>query len=154
MLGLVEMLQPVTPYALKNFAAFTVVNFWSLPHTQIYTQCDRLTDEGYLSEQRETTGRRRRIISITDQGVRALEEWRQAPNPDAVEIRDTATLKLFFGADPKLLAPEQIEMHERKLADYLAIKKAGPIPGGPDAALESGIAFEQEIIEIWKAHLK
>ena len=63
-LGMVEMTEPVTPYELKAFASQSVVNFWSLPHTQIYTQCDRLLEDGYLSEKREKAGRRRRSFSI------------------------------------------------------------------------------------------
>lgn len=153
-LGLVEMLQPVTPYELKRFAAATVVNFWSLPHTQIYTQCDRLLEDGLLAEKREQSGRRRRNFTITKRGTRALEDWRQAPNEIPVEVRDLATLKLFFGADPETLAREQIEVHERQLARYLNLKQAGPIPGGPAHALDSGISFERELIKIWKAKLK
>lgn len=151
---MVEMLQPVTPYELKNFAALTVVNFWSMPHTQIYAQCDRLVEDGYLSEKRETTGRRKRILKLTKAGLRVLDQWRSAETDDRIEMRDPATLKLFFGGDPVALAKTQIEVHEKQLANYLAIRKAGAIPGGPDRALESGIAIEREILKIWKAYLK
>lgn len=154
MLGLVEMLQPATPYELKNFARFTVHNFWSLPHTQIYTLCDRLLEDGLLSERRESDGRKRRLLSITKAGAKELEAWRNSPSEQKIEMRDLATLKVFFGADPVPIAKEQIELHEKHLAHYLAIKKAGPIPGGPSHALDSGIAIEREILKIWKAYLK
>lgn len=153
-LGLVEMLQPATPYELKNFAKYTVRNFWSLPHTQIYTLCDRLLEDGLLSEQRESDGRKRRLFSITKEGARELEEWRNSPSEQKIEMRDLATLKVFFGADPVPIAEEQIELHQQHLARYLEIKKAGPIPGGPARALDSGIAIEREILKIWKAYLE
>jgi DNA-binding PadR family transcriptional regulator len=153
-LGLVEMLQPVTPYELKRFAAHTVVNFWSLPHTQIYAQCDRLLEDGHLTEEREQGGRRRRKFSITESGSAALEQWRTSPSEQQIEMRDLATLKLFFGGDPLSMARDQIAIHERQLARYLAIKEAGPIAGGPDLALESGIAIERQILKIWKQYLK
>ncbi len=153
-LGMVETLQPVTPYELKTFAAETVVNFWSLPHTQIYTQCDRLLEDGFLSERREKTGRRRRSFSMTRAGEKALAAWRAEPADQPAELRDLATLKLFFGANPKQLAKSQLAIHEEQLAKYLAIKAAGNMPDGPRLALEAGIAHEREFVSFWKARLK
>lgn len=153
-LGMIEMLQPVTPYGLKRFAGLTISNFWSLPHTQIYTLCDRLLADRLISEQREEGGRRRRSFSITAGGAEELERWRRSEAGDLIEMRDLATLKMFFGADPKRLAEQQIEVHERHLASYLALKKSGAIPGGPSLALDSGIAIERAILNIWKTHLK
>ncbi len=151
---MVEMLQPVTPYELKSFAAQSVVNFWSLPHTQIYTQCDRLLDDGYLSEQREKSGRRRRSFSITKSGATALEGWRKEPANQPAELRDLATLKLFFGADPADLASDQLAIHEAQLEQYLSLKKSGLLAGGPLIALETGIAHEREFVRFWKSRLK
>jgi DNA-binding PadR family transcriptional regulator len=149
-LGMVEILQPVTPYGLKSFASETVVNFWSMPHTQIYTQCDRLLEDGYLSEEREKSGRRRRSFSITKKGLKALDAWRAEPADQPAELRDLATLKLFFGADPKNLAESQLAIHEGQLARYLEIKKTRPMPDGPRRALEAGIAHEREFVKHWR----
>lgn len=153
-LGMVEILQPVTPYELKAFAAETVVNFWSMPHTQIYTQCDRLLEDGYLSEQREKSGRRRRSFSITRSGQKALNAWRGQPADQPAELRDLATLKLFFGADPTTLAESQLAIHEAQLERYLEIKKTRPMPDGPKLALEAGIIHEREFVKFWKGRLK
>lgn len=153
-LGMVEILQPVTPYELKSFASETVVNFWSMPHTQIYTQCDRLLEDGYLSEQREESGRRRRSFSITKAGSSALDAWRAEPADQPAELRDLATLKLFFGADPKQLAESQLAIHEQQLEKYLEVKKTRPMPEGPRLALEAGITHEREFVKYWKARLK
>jgi DNA-binding PadR family transcriptional regulator len=149
-LGMVELLQPVTPYELKAFAAQTVVNFWSMPHTQIYTQCDRLLEDGLLSEKRESTGRRRRSFSITRDGTEALRDWRSEPADAPVELRDLATLKVFFGADPELMAEEQLAAHETKLEEYLAIKETGLARQGAALALEMGIAHEREFVKFWR----
>jgi PadR family transcriptional regulator AphA len=149
-LGMVEMIEPVTPYELKAFAAQSVTNFWSLPHTQIYTQCDRLLDDGYLSEKREKTGRRRRSFSITREGRKALKVWREEPADAPIELRDLSLLKLFFGADPAALAAEQLASHEAKLEEYLAIRKAGVANGGVGRALDAGIAHEREFVKFWR----
>ena len=153
-LGMVELLEPVTPYELKAFAAQSVVNFWSMPHTQIYTQCDRLLEDGLLSEKREAAGRRRRSFSITRDGAKALQAWREEPADMPVELRDLATLKLFFGADPASLAEDQMATHQAKLAEYLAVKNSGLAREGALASLEAGIAHEREFVRFWKARLK
>lgn len=159
-LGLVEMSEPVTPYELKAIAAQSVVNFWSLPHTQIYTQCDRLTEAGYLREDREDSGRRRRSFSITDTGRTALKAWLADAEYRPAEIRDNALLKLFFGADPRALAVEQLAEHEAMLAryeGYEAAAKAAAESGqeglagdGPRYTLEIGVAYERHMVEFWR----
>lgn len=162
-LGLVEMAGPVTPYELKAIAAESVVNFWSLPHTQIYTQCDRLTEAGYLEEQREEEGRRRRQFTITLRGRDALDAWRDDGEYKPVEIRDLAMLKTFFGADPKRLAAEQVKVHSEVLAKYekyraaLEANYSSDKPSerelGPVRSLDAGIGHEQEFIRFWKQFL-
>ncbi|MBO9534956.1 MAG: PadR family transcriptional regulator [Solirubrobacteraceae bacterium] len=149
-LGLVEQFEPATPYDLKNLAEISVAKFWALPHTQIYAQCDRLVEAGLLSEEREATGRRRRLLSITPEGKAALSEWRAAPAPDPVEIRSLATLKLFFGGDPAALAAEQVAQHEAQLAQYLELEQLDALQPGQRLALELGIGQEREFLRFWK----
>ena len=117
-LGLLERIEPATPYDLKQLAQISTVNFWTVPHTQIYTECGRLAEAGLLSEQREESGRRRRIYRLTDDGRAALERWREDASGGLYELRDVATLKLFFGADPAKLATEQVAAHRERLAEY------------------------------------
>ncbi len=93
-LGLVEFAEPATPYDLKQIAQLSTVEFWSVPHTQLYTECARLAREGLLSEQREQTGRRRRIYSLTKAGRQALRDWLAEPTDELYEVRDPGTLKL------------------------------------------------------------
>ena len=79
-LGLIEQIGPATPYDLKRVAQLSTVNFWSVPHTQLYTECARLAEAGLLSERREESGRRRRTYRLTRAGERTLgerrSEWR------------------------------------------------------------------------------
>lgn len=162
-LGLVELSGPVTPYELKAIASESVVNFWSLPHTQIYTQCDRLTESGYLEEQREESGRRRRQFTITRLGRDALDAWREEGEYKPIEIRDLAMLKTFFGADPKQLAAEQVKIHSETLAKYEnyravlanAIESEQPSDRklGPLRALDAGIGHEREFVRYWEQFL-
>src|SRR5206468_7165665 len=117
-LGLVEACQPATPYDLKRFAEISVFNFWSVPHTQIYGECSRLAAAGLLDEEREQTGRRRRIYRLTAAGRRALDGWRAESSFEPLELRDPGLIRIFFGADPAVIAGAQLEGHERHLRLY------------------------------------
>ncbi len=148
-LGLLERAGSGTPYDLKQAAQISTNNFWTVPHTQIYTECARLTELGLLSEQREETGRRRRVYSVTDEGRRRLELWRSGPTDDA------SILKLFFGADPETLAAEQIDAHGRQLAGYEElIAHAEVMTDGQRLALEYGIDHERQNLRFWRGLLR
>jgi DNA-binding PadR family transcriptional regulator len=151
-LGLIELSGEATPYQLKQAVQATLGNFWSLQHAQLYTEPQRLTEAGLLSERREEGGRRRRHYSITAKGRRALDEWRRMPTDEISELRDLGLLKLFFGADQKELGEAQLEAHRRKLAEYEAFRALdrGAGPRGPWLTLDSGIAHEREWIRFWE----
>jgi PadR family transcriptional regulator AphA len=152
-LGFVDWAGEATPYRLKQLVAGSVGNFWTLQHAQLYTEPERLTGAGYLSEERERTGRRRRIYKITPKGRDALEAWRTEPTDAIPELRAPAILKLFFGADTAELAPVQVEAYRRKLAEYLEIRDSmsADVPEGPRVALDAGIASVRQQIAWWEA---
>src|SRR3954452_20652273 len=90
MLGFVNWAGETTPYRLKQLVAASVGNFWTLQHAQLYTEPERLAKAGYLTEQRERGGRRRKLYAITDKGRRALDEWRSEPTDAIFELRAPA----------------------------------------------------------------
>ena len=152
-LGLLDWFGAATPYALKQMVASSVGNFWTLHHAQLYSEPERLARGGYVTEERERGGRRRKTYAITDSGRDALADWR-AQTTDAIpELRAPALLKLFFGADPAEVAPPQLEAHRRKLAEYERIRDTMPesVPEGPRIALDAGIANERQQISWWEA---
>jgi PadR family transcriptional regulator, regulatory protein AphA len=149
-LGLLEQFQPATPYDLKRVAQVSTINFWSVPHTQLYSECARLAEAGLLSEEREQTGRRRRIYRVSESGVQALDRWRSEPTDALEQVRDASTLKLFFGADPVTLAAAQLEAHRRQLTAYEQLHESyAQMPRGMRLALEAGIGHEREFIRFW-----
>jgi PadR family transcriptional regulator AphA len=155
-LGFVEWAGEATPYRLKQMVAGSVGNFWTLQHAQLYTEPERLAKAGFLTEERERRGRRRKVYEITDMGRQALAKWRSEPTDAIPELRAPALLKLFFGADPAALAPLQIEAHRRKLAEYESIRDSIPddLPEGPRLTLDAGIANCRQQIEWWEALVK
>jgi DNA-binding PadR family transcriptional regulator len=151
-LGLIERIEPASPYDLKLAVAAGVGQFWSLPHTQLYAECGRLAEAGLLSERREESGRRRRIYRLTRSGRDALDRWRSEPTGDLYELRDAGLLKLFFGADPKRLAPQQLEAHQERLREYeVQLEQCRQIdaPAGVIHAIEAGIGHEREYVRFW-----
>jgi PadR family transcriptional regulator AphA len=152
-LGLLESMagDELTPYDLKQRLAISIDNFWSTPHAQIYREPERLARGGYVTERREEIGRRRRFYAITARGAEALDAWRHQAPEDAPELRDAGLLKLFFGADPAVVAQHQLPLHERKLAEYEALRAAGAdvIPAPQLLALDFGIAHERAAVDLW-----
>jgi PadR family transcriptional regulator AphA len=148
--SLLENMGEATPYQLKNAAMDW--DFWSLHHAQLYTEPKRLAEAGYLSERRETGGRRRKYYKVTSKGREALQEWLAKPTEETHELRDLAVLKLFFGADPKRLAQAQLPAHREKLAEYeLLLESFGAkMPTGARLALEAGIGHERVWVEFWE----
>jgi len=151
-LGLVEQLAPATPYDLKQFTLLSTGYFWSVPHTQIYTECARLAGAGLLDERREHSGRRRRVYTLTERGHELLDAWRAEPTSALYELRDAGTLKLFFGGDPARLAEAQLAAHSERLAAYELLRDAiQEAPRGQRLALELGIGQEREFIRFWSS---
>lgn len=142
-----------TPYTLKQMAANSVGNFWTLHHAQLYSEPERLFRAGLVNEEREAGGRRRRTYSVTAAGREALEAWLQAPAAAPGELRDPGLLQLFFGADGRMLAGPQRALHAAKLADYESLHERAAVhmPSGERLALEAGIAHEREWVRFWDA---
>jgi PadR family transcriptional regulator AphA len=153
-LGLLEAVGEATPYELKQAAATRLGNFWSLAHSQLYAEPERLARAGHVTERRETTGRRRRRYTLTERGRRAYRDWLEEPHTGGYELRDPGLLKLALGADPGRLASAQLAAHRARLEAYEAIaatRGAGAGAGGDGRllALRAGIGHEREYIRFW-----
>jgi len=163
-LGLLMHADGVTPYELKALVARGVGNLWSLQHTQLYAEPERLAAAGFLTETREEGGRRRKLYSITPSGRQAFGLWLTAElATELPELRDIGLLKVFFGAEPAPIAAEQLRAHREKLREYQQLEQALASPGppvpelattelagpGPLSTLRAGIGHEREWIRYW-----
>jgi PadR family transcriptional regulator AphA len=151
-LGLLMQADEATPYDLKAMVAGGVGNLWSLQHTQLYAEPERLAEAGYLTETREDGGRRRKLYSITPAGRDAFGVWLSAEFASELpELRDISLLKVFFGADPRPIAVGQLRAHREKLREYEELEQAlsGTQVAGPLTKLRAGIGHEREWIRYW-----
>jgi DNA-binding PadR family transcriptional regulator len=152
-LGLLERLGPSTPYELKRAHAQGMGNFWTVQHAQFYSEPERLSAAGLLTEEREAGGRRRRRYTITAAGREALREWLATPTAElTVELRDPGLLKLHLDADPGPLAEAQLEAHRAKLAEYEAVAEAASADHdrGPWRTLQAGLEHERTWVRFWE----
>jgi PadR family transcriptional regulator, regulatory protein AphA len=152
-MGLVGQAGEVTPYDLKQIVAATIGNFFSIPHSQLYAEPERLAKAGYLTERRERTGRRRKHYGLTAKGRKAMEQWLSTPTEELYELRDPGLLKLAFGSDPRELARTQLEGHEQRLKELQHMARTLQVADAPEGArlvAEAGIGHQREYIRFWR----
>ena len=167
-LGLLAREGPSTPYELERHVRATLGNFWSFPHTLLYTEPARLASLGLATETRETVGRRRRVFEITPGGTAALGSWLERPSNAPTELRYPGLLQLFFAdlTSPEArlrLAREQLAIHRAKLAAY---EQGDGLEGrGRSAAgrrtverwrgetLAMGLLYEAAAVQFWSGVL-
>jgi DNA-binding PadR family transcriptional regulator len=152
-LGLLAHAGEATPYDLKQMVAATIGGFFSIPHSQLYAEPERLAKAGYLTETRERSGRRRKHYSLTADGRKALERWLAMPTDELYELRDPGLLKLAFGSAPKKLAETQLAAHEERLAELRTMARMLEVAGAPEGqklVAEAGIGHEREYIRFWR----
>src|SRR5205807_1319526 len=106
-LTLLHHLGEATPYDLEGALERSIANFWPVPHTTFYAEPARLTKGGYLTLLQERGGRRRKLYSLTDSGREALRAWAHSPQIARSQLRDEGTLKIFAGADPRIVFAQQ-----------------------------------------------
>ena len=164
-LGLLAREGPSSPYALERHVAATLGNFWSFPHTLLYSEPPRLAALGLVTETRESHGRRRRIFAITSAGLEALTAWLERPAGARTELRDLGLLQLFFmdlASDRASvrLAQEQLAIHRAKLSEYetdarLERRRCTSAPGlrtvehWRGVTLPMGLLHERAAVDFW-----
>jgi DNA-binding PadR family transcriptional regulator len=156
-LGLVEGLEGATPYDLKQMVSMSLGYFWSFPHSQLYSEPDRLVKLALLEVEQEQGGRRRKRYTITESGHEALQEWLQDPEAERMELRDAGLLKLFFGElageeDITRLAQARAAACEQELKEYEKIEQdIADVPDMryPYATLRLGIACVRTFRDFW-----
>jgi PadR family transcriptional regulator, regulatory protein AphA len=164
-LGLLAREGPSTPYDLEQHVRATLGNFWSFPHTLLYSEPPRLAALGLVTETRETEGRRRRNFTITPAGKAALATWLHQPSGAPTELRDLGLLQLFFAdlasGEARLhLAEQQLAIHRAKLAAYQEDARLERSQGEPrrgqrtvehwrGETLPMGVLYESAAVDFW-----
>jgi DNA-binding PadR family transcriptional regulator len=158
-LGMIGLRGPSTPYDLKRGIGRSVGYFWPFPHAQLYAEPERLERMNLLAVESEDGGRRRKVYTLTGEGRRVLREWLASATNVHFQMRDVAELKLFFSelgdpADVARLARQQIEQHERRIAEYERMQdRFGEIPAVAKrmVTLRLGLEMEHAALRFWRS---
>ena len=119
MLGLLDQAGRRPRTTSSGWRSCRTFNFWTVPHTQLYTECARLAEAGLLDEQpRADRPPAAHLPPDRRAGARRCTSGAASRRQQLYELRDASTLKLFFGGDPAALAAAQLEAHKRRLEIY------------------------------------
>jgi len=105
-------------YELKKAAEAGVGYVWTAAKSHVYAVLPRLVEGGFAKVRRVTQERRpdKQVYRITPKGLRAFQEWLEAPVEER-GARSPFLLKVFFGG---LMSKEALAAHiERKRAEVV-----------------------------------
>lgn len=149
------LLAPMSAYEIKKAMQGSISHFYSAAHSQVYQQAARLVRDGYVREKETPGGRRKRLLSLTPKGKRAVQEWLRDPEAED-QLYSELLVKIFFAAyanDPGGVREMLLRRREESasiLAEYeqfihvLEASKENPYPAMTMAA---GIHFYRSELE-------
>lgn len=100
-LGLLSVGEKHTAYDLKQRADRSIAHiYWAPAMSAIYTELGRLERLGHVIHelQAETETRSKRVYRITAEGIDALRSWIESGDHEPTVIKNTALLRVLFGA--------------------------------------------------------
>lgn len=122
--------RPTTGYELKQTMDVSTSNFWHAKQSQIYVTLKKMEEKGLIVSELEEQDTRpnRRIYSITENGVAAVQQWLSQPITVLQPKKELTLLKLFFSAkqEKQTLLTQlhlQKDLHKQKLVQYQTITK-------------------------------
>lgn len=148
---------PSTAYDVKLQLEHFAKEFWAVPHTQVYRECERLEAAGLLESRQHEEGRRRRVYTVTDHGLDAVRRWVREPATASMQIRDVNQVKLMAAEfstpeDVRRMAEAQVAAYRERLdgLDRLVERFAGrPGLATRMRSVEMGRAVYLAAIEFW-----
>jgi PadR family transcriptional regulator AphA len=113
-LGMLSI-SPMSGYEIRQLMQKSTANFWSESDGQLYPALAKLVTAGLLICQiTDTTGREKKIYTITKHGMTELNQW-LAEEAETNSVRNEFMLKLFFSANqPPHLTLEHVHAYRYK----------------------------------------
>jgi DNA-binding PadR family transcriptional regulator len=112
--------QPMTSYEIKKGLEASVSHFWSTAHSVVYQQAARLERDGYIKGRAVAGARKKRVLSLTPKGRRAVVRWLR--DPDAQDqLFSQMLVKVFFAREAGDLAATiaMLEAKREEIAELL-----------------------------------
>jgi len=96
-LGLLTI-EPMSGYAICEMIKNYIGHFWSESFGQIYPTLEKLLRQNLITIKKSSVGKRpKNIYSITNEGIKYLQQWLSETGVEKHSHRDEELLKLFFG---------------------------------------------------------
>lgn len=122
LLGILKM-SPMSGYDLNKFFNDSINFFWSAQMSQIYRELKSLEEKGMLTvvEETGTKGPNKKVYSITELGIKQLEQWlRNVPDKIDEDNHNVFLLRVMLLGDLGAEALyEQIKIRLQKYKDDL-----------------------------------
>ena len=166
-LGLLAREGPSTPYELERHVRATLGNFWSFPHTLLYSEPAGSRPWAWSPRPARRTDGAAGSSRSRRPGVSALGAWLDRPSGAPTELRDLGLLQLFFadlasGAARLRLAEQQLAIHRAKLAAYEEDERLERRPGRirrgqrtfehwRGETLRMGLLYERAAVDFWRS---
>ena len=128
--------RPMSRYELSQFFDSSTGWVWTAPHSQIYPLLGRMENDGVIEAEDQVRGTRlkRKVYSVTPDGLEELKEWIGTPHPtpgsrdpvltqallfDMIEPERAAAVLETFIVEQETIARESREHNKRLLARRL-----------------------------------
>ena len=125
--------RPMSGYELSQFFDSSTGWVWTAPHSQIYPLLGRMENDGVIEAEDQVRGTRlkRKVYSVTPDGLEELKEWIGTPHPtpgsrdpvltqallfDMIEPERAAAVLDTFIVEQETIARESREHSKRLLA--------------------------------------
>ena len=97
MLGVLAA-RPMSGYELSQFFDSSTGWVWTAPHSQIYPLLGRMENDGVIEAEDQVRGTRlkRKVYSVTPDGLEELKEWIGTPHPTPGSRDPVLTQALLF----------------------------------------------------------
>lgn len=148
----------LTGYELKQRADRTLRFYWVSPAmSQIYTELDRLSRNGFVAAVDDTSGKRTtRRFRITPEGRESLTTWLHTSEHEFPILKHPIALRLMMGS---LMSPGEIEAmldgyvaalaaRRRELQDVREMLGGNPAVAYPARVADWGLAYYDAEVEI------
>jgi DNA-binding PadR family transcriptional regulator len=162
-LGIVWQSGPITAYEVAKPFAASPSSYWSGSAGAIYPLVRRLEEKGLIrGKAAQWNSRKKRVLTITEQGLAALREWLAPPFPDsagAASFDPIRTRLVFLNALPPKSRARFFDDAERVVREQLAALQslhAREREGGSqlDALSTRGAMHELEARLAWLAEVR
>ncbi len=108
---------PKYGYEIKRTFEGALGNVWSVSYGQLYPTLRRLSEQSWVTKKTEPGKKaaEKNIYSISDKGLKKLDEWLLKPLRQTYRVKDEFTLRfLFFSKLPKDTVLDYLRHQQKK----------------------------------------